>query len=56
MIFAYGTSDPAAGQDPAYHESFRGSAVVNLISSTNKDLPTDPADVEINECSINNVK
>ncbi len=54
LIFAYGLTDPQSGQDITYHESRRGSKVVNLISSPidkNIEIPN----VETFEMTIANV-
>ena len=54
VIFAYGESDPLPGQDITYHNSNRGSKVLNLISGA-PDKNTIIPNEEIIEFSIRNV-
>jgi hypothetical protein len=53
VIFAYGETDPLPGQDITYHKSNRGSKVINLISSPDKN--TQISNLETLEFSIQNV-
>ena len=56
MIFAYGTSDPAPGQDIGYHAANRGTKALNLISIVKANTNEKAGDnIEIFENSIMNV-
>ncbi len=55
MIYAWGTSDPAAGQDITYHGAVnRGARSANLISSVKSSDPK-PTDAEELSFTISNV-
>ncbi len=54
IIFAYGLTDPPANNDITYHESRRGSKVVNIISSSSS-RESNINNLEILEYSISHV-
>ena len=55
VIYAFGAADPAPGADISYHQSNRGSQVLNLISAPKLTTVNVP-NLEVIPYTLSNVK